>query len=225
MINVIVKGLRFLFGKLISQIEFYVFAFKFRKLNAHNKTFPATKFDIGNVTIGKHTYGKLYIKSYSNNAGERLIIGNYVSIADNVKFLLGGNHQITTITTYPLKAIFTNRDFYIDASSKGAIVIEDEVWLGFGTIVLSGTRIGKGAIVAAGSVVTKDVPPYSIVGGNPAKVIKYRFNEAICKALLDFNISDIEEKLIVENIEAFYSSVTVELIEQLKKMRINKQHD
>jgi acetyltransferase-like isoleucine patch superfamily enzyme len=220
-INIIDKGVRFLFGKLISQIKFYTFAFKFRRLNAYNQTFPANMFDINNVTIGKHTYGKLHVKSYCKDAGEKLIIGNYVSIADDVKFILGGNHQISTITTYPLKANFTNRDFHIDASSKGAIVVEDEVWLGYGTIILSGIRIGKGAIIAAGSVVTKDVPPYSIVGGNPANVIKYRFNEVIREALLDFNLSDIEETRIIENIEAFYSPLDVALIERLKKIRIN----
>ena len=103
------------------------------------------------------SYGLLNILSYSPS-NERLQIGNYVSIAPNVLFILGGNHQINTITNFPLYSLLISPN-PIDSESKGLIVIEDEVWIGANATILSGVRIAKGAIIAAGSVVTKDVPP------------------------------------------------------------------
>ena len=95
---------------------------------------------------------------------KKLIVGNYVSIASDSLFLLGTNHQTDTITTYPLHSKLIGRT-PMDALSRGPIVVEDEAWIGSNAIVMSGVSIGKGAIVAAGAIVTKDVPPYAIVGG------------------------------------------------------------
>jgi virginiamycin A acetyltransferase len=219
MLKFIGKSLRFIFNKIFKGISFYVFYWKYRRENAHNHTVPLSVFNIEDVIIGKHTYGNLNIKTYSKCAGEKLIIGNYVSIADDVKFILGGNHQITTITSYPLKTFFTNSDLYLDATSKGKIVIEDEVWIGYGVIILSGVNIGRGSIIAAGAVVTKDVSPYSIVGGNPAKFIKYRFDEEIRGALSNYSLSEYNELIILENIDEFYKPIDSIQIEKLNKLK------
>lgn len=80
------------------------------------------------------------------------------------------------------------------AVAKGNIVVEDDVWIGENAIISSGVKIGQGAIVAAGAVVTKDVEPYAIVGGNPAKIIKFRFNENIREKLMKMNLDEILEK-------------------------------
>lgn len=83
------------------------------------------------------------------------------------------------VSTYPFKRkLFHGGE---EAVSKGDIIVGDDVWVGYGATILSGVHIGQGAVIAAGAVVNKDVPPYAIVGGIPAKVIKYRFSESVCK--------------------------------------------
>jgi acetyltransferase-like isoleucine patch superfamily enzyme len=157
------------------QLDKNKFDKEWRAHNAHNDTIIGDRtFPMGNVSVGKATYGMLQIQSLFEQDGEKLEIGNYVSIAPGVQFLLGVNHQINTFTTFPLYSRFVKRS-PIDAVNKGPLVIEDEVWIGTDAILFSGVRVGKGAIISAGAIVTKDVPPYAIVGGTPAKLIKYRF--------------------------------------------------
>lgn len=155
------------------------------------------------------TYGKINISSFGN-AEERLKIGNLVSIGGNVLFLLGGNHRYDCLTTFPIKVkILGERS---EATTKGPILIEDDVWIGNNSIILSGITIGKGAIIAAGSVVTKNVSPYSIVGGNPARFIKYRFSEEVIKKLLKIDLSKIDREFIGENRELLYERISEENI-------------
>src|SRR4030095_4728392 len=113
-----------------------------------------------------------------NNTNEKIRIGNFVSIANEVIFMLGGSHNMNFLSTYPFKTKLRNGDNDIPIS-KGPIVIEDDVWIGTRSTILSGVTIEKGAVIAACSVVTRNVPPYSIVAGNPAKVIKYRFDDHV----------------------------------------------
>jgi acyl-[acyl carrier protein]--UDP-N-acetylglucosamine O-acyltransferase len=95
----------------------------------------------------------------------------------------------------------------IDAISKGHIEVEDEVWIGTGALIFSGVKIGKGAIIGAGSIVTKDVLPYAIVGGNPAKLIRFRFNEEIIRVLKPIHFSDFPEQWIKENMDVIYKKI------------------
>lgn len=163
---------RYLRNTVTSHVQPKIRQRQWRDLNCHNLTTlenPIHNYHI--ITVGKGSYGPINAISYENS-DEKLSIGNFVSIAKNVQFILGGNHQIGAFTTYPLKAMYLEPCCEQDAVTKGAIIVEDEVWLGANSIILSGVTIGKGAIVAAGSVVTKNVPPYTIVGGNPVRVIK-----------------------------------------------------
>lgn len=128
----------------------------------------------GLVEIGDFTYGKPKILYY--DASTKLKIGKFCSISDEVTIVLGGNHRYDWVTTYPFSALYKE---WPEASgiighpaSKGDIVIGNDVWIGFGSIILSGVKIGDGAVIGAGSVVTKDVLPYTIAGGNPAVEIK-----------------------------------------------------
>lgn len=146
---------------------------------------------------------------------EYLEIGNYVSIANGVKFILGGNHNYKCISTYQFKRLFLNGER--EASSKGPIVINNDVWIGMDSIILSNVKVGIGAIIAAGSVVTKDVEPYSIVAGNPAVKIKYRFNEKIRNKLLDIKWEEITDEFIKENIDILEKDVTEENIDEIIK--------
>lgn len=185
--------------------------------NKHNFTSIGDRtFPVENVQVGHYSYGMLNIQSLYIQPAEKLTIGNFVSIAPGATFLLGMNHQINTITTYPLYSRFIEYDKK-DSTSNGEIIVEDEVWIGTNALILSGLTIGKGAIIAAGSIVTKDVPPYSIYGGNPAKLIKYRFSEDIIQELLSFNLMDISIEKIKKNIDLFYSEIkTLEDVKRLK---------
>lgn len=160
----------------IGFIKFKFLQIKYKFLNKHNETVIVSSCDLNRIKIGKKTYGRIDVFDFSPN-DEKLVIGDYCSIAPNVIFLLGGEHNISTILTYPFKVKCFGEAR--EAGSKGDIVVNNDVWIGYGAIICSGVTICKGAIIAAGAVVTKNVEPYSIVGGNPAKLIKYRFEKKL----------------------------------------------
>ena len=110
-----------------------------------------------------------------------------------------------SISSYPYRVWITNEKQ--EGVSKGNIIVDDDVWIGFRSTILSGVHIGQGAIVAAGSVVTKDVPPYAIVGGVPAKVIKYRFSPEMIEELLKVDYSKLTKEMIEEHIEDLYAEL------------------
>lgn len=178
-----------------------------RKRNAHNESKVGDRFfPLEVVTVGKGTYGTITVQSLYVTPNEKLTIGNYVSIAPNVTFLLGVNHQIDTVTTFPFYSKLVERSAK-DALTKGPVVIEDEVWIGTGAMIFSGVRIGKGAIIAAGALVTKDVPPYAIVGGNPAKLIRYRFDREIIEILNPIHFVNFSEDWLQKNIDIIYKKI------------------
>ena len=147
--------------------------------------------------IGEWTYGNPRVISWRE--GTTLKIGRFCSISRPVTILLGGEHRIDWVTTYPFSTIFSKaQKFPGHPRSQGDVTIENDVWIGTDVLILSGVTIGNGAVVAARSVVTEDVPPYSIIGGNPAKFIRYRFKKSIIKELekiawWNWPLSKIEE--------------------------------
>jgi acetyltransferase-like isoleucine patch superfamily enzyme/glycosyltransferase involved in cell wall biosynthesis len=164
-----------------------------RERNSHNETVMATYFDPDIVRVGNYSYGPIQVLSWGNQK-EKLEIGHFVSISGGVTFILGGNHPYQGVMTFPVKVKFLG--FKKEAETKGAIVIKDDVWIGFGASVLSGVTVGQGAIIAAHAVVAKDVPPYSIVAGNPARIVKFRFDDATIQKLLKIDYSQVDKKLI-----------------------------
>lgn len=184
------------------------FCRKWYRFNLDNDTIPMNVFPIECVTIGKGTYGELNIVTFNNTSSLR--IGDYVSIGQEVAFLLDTEHYINHLSTYPFKVKILN-SIKAEAFSKGDIVIDDGVWIGYRSTILSGVHIGKGAVIAAGAVVTKDVPAYAIVGGVPAKVIKYRFSEEVIKKIKNMKLND---KMIKNNIDVLYKEITDENIDK-----------
>lgn len=182
----------------IKKLLGYRFKKKWRKKNTDNfTTVGKYTFDTSKVLVGKGTYGELNVLQFETNCC-KLIIGSYCSIAPEVVFLTDGEHSYKSISTYPFATRYFNKN--IDTFSKGNIIIDDDVWIGYGAIIMSGVHIGQGAIIAAGAVVTKAVMPYAIVGGVPANVIKYRFDKNIIDELLKvdykkISINDIEQNL------------------------------
>jgi acetyltransferase-like isoleucine patch superfamily enzyme len=136
------------------------------------------------VSIGRFTYGNPAFKLWGME--ESIEIGSYCSIADNVTIFGGGEHNTDWVTTFPLRLAYGDPYGGKDGlpSTKGKTRIGNDVWIGYGTAILSGVTVNDGAVIGAYSLITKDVLPYSIVGGNPAKLIKYRFTDQQISELL-----------------------------------------
>ena len=191
--------------KIFSKLNFLKKKKKWRKLNPDNLTTTKNDFDFSAVSVGKGTYGELEV--YTFNDGPTLRIGNYCSIAPSVKFVLSADHYLNHVSTYPFKAKLVSPESK-EGVSKGDIIVGDDVWIGIGSIILSGVNIGQGAVISAGAVVTKDVPPYAVVGGVPAKVIKYRFDAETIKELLKIDFSALNKDAINLHIDDLYKELT-----------------
>ncbi|MBT4338464.1 MAG: CatB-related O-acetyltransferase [Bacteroidetes bacterium] len=195
--------------------KFRKFKKQWNEKNLHNRTTPANIFPIELVSIGNHSYGSINIFSW-NTPGEKLIIGHIVSIGPGVKFVLGGNHNHNHFSTYPFKVKFLKEKF--EATSKGNIIIEDDVWIGMNTLILSGVSIGKGSIIGAGSIVTKDIEPFSIVAGNPAKMIGLRFTKHIRDKLLKLDYSIIDKDFVESNTDLLYADLNENAINYIQQI-------
>ncbi|MFM9975809.1 MAG: CatB-related O-acetyltransferase [Beijerinckiaceae bacterium] len=149
--------------------------------------------------IGEFTYGLPSVRF--PGCGARLSIGRYGSIADKVEIMLGGNHDAGLISTYPFGALPDlwpeARDHPYRSITNGDVVIGHDVWIGTGAIIMSGVTIGHGAVLAARAVITKDVDAYAIVGGNPAKTIRYRFDPTTISKLLASRWWDLPRETIL----------------------------
>ena len=167
-----------------------------------------------NITVGDYTYYDDAVDPTGfekNNVlfnypefGDHLIIGKFCQIASGTKFIMGSaNHRISSVTTYPFNvfggAWSENTPPHMEQlPRKGDIVIGNDVWIGRESVIMPGVKIGDGAIIAAYSVVTKDVPPYSVFGGNPAKFIKARFDNELISLLLEFRWWDLASEQLTD---------------------------
>lgn len=140
--------------------------------------------------------------------GDKLIIGKFCSIACGAKFLFtSANHKMSSLSTYPFPIFY--EEWGLDAKdirnawdNKGDIVIGNDVWIGYEAVIMAGVTIGDGAIIGTRAVVTKDVPPYTIVGGVPAKPIRKRFDDATVERLIKLRWWDWEHDKIAQSIAA-----------------------
>lgn len=167
-----------------------------------------------NIIIGDYTYyddAKDPTGFEKNNVlfnypefGDHLIIGKFCAIASGTRFIMGpANHRISSVTTYPFHvfggAWQENTPPHLDQlPRKGDTVLGNDVWIGRECVIMPGVKIGDGAIVAACSVVTGDIPPYTVFGGNPARFIKQRFDEELTSLLLQFRWWNLAPEALVE---------------------------
>ena len=164
--------------------------------------------------LGIATYGMPVVHDW--NEGSTLKIGAYCSIAGNVQIFLGGQHTINWVSSYPFPAFFTEAKHIKNLEgTKGDVVIGNDVWLCANCTILSGVTIGDGAVIASGAVVSRDVEPYAIMAGNPAKQVRWRFEESVRLALLESawwnwpeeEIKQVVDKLCSDNISDFIAYV------------------
>ncbi len=175
-----------------------------------------------NITVGDYTIYNDFVRDprefEKNNVlyhypinHDRLIIGKFCSIACGAKFLFNSaNHTLSSLSTYPFPIFFEEWDLEIKDitkawDNKGDIVIGNDVWIGYEAVILAGVTIGDGAVIGTRAVVTKDVPPYTIVGGIPAKPIKKRFPQETIDALLKIKWWDWDKKHIAQQISHLQS--------------------
>lgn len=150
-----------------------------------------------NIQVGDYTYydDPIDPEGFERNVlyhfdfiGDKLIIGKFCSIAQGATFIMnGGNHRTDWLTNYPFPIFGQGWEHAMPDTwpNKGDTVIGNDVWIGNGAVFMPGVNVGDGAIIASRSVVTKDVPPYAVVGGNPARHIRYRFDDDAVQTLLD----------------------------------------
>ena len=170
-----------------------------------------------NIIIGDYTYydDPEDSENFERNVlyhfdfiGDKLIIGKFCAIARGVKFIMNGaNHSMSGISTYPFQ-IFWNewKSQNLEFPYKGDTVIGNDVWIGYEAVIMAGVKIGDGAIIAAKSVVTKDVPAYAIVGGNPVTVIRQRFDDQAIAQLLEIAWWNWDIAKITKNLDKIVSA-------------------
>ena len=188
-----------------------------------------------NITVGDYTYydDKIDPAGFEKNNvlfnypefGDRLIIGKFCQIAFGTKFIMGpANHRLCSVTTYPFNvfggAWTENTPPHLNQlPRKGDIVIGNDVWVGRESVIMPGVKIGDGAIIAAYSVVAKDIPAYTVYGGNPAEFIKKRFNDEFIDLLLRFQWWNLEPEALAE-ILPLLCDPDLEKVQQALKERL-----
>jgi virginiamycin A acetyltransferase len=189
-----------------------------------NVKFPLTNYDRlcflknvvknPNIIVGDYTYYDDFenVENFEKNVkylfdftGDKLIIGKFCMIASGVSFIMNGaNHLTDSISTYPFAVFGNGWENAMDGKSypyKGDTIVGNDVWIGYNATIMAGVNIGDGAIIAANSTVTKDVDPYSIVGGNPAREIRKRFPDDVIRKLLDLRWWDWDADKITRNVQ------------------------
>lgn len=169
-----------------------------------------------NFQIGDGTYGGLRVFDWKQ--GTTLAVGNYSSFAFDVKVLLGGEHRANWVSTYPFSALWPEAE-HIEGHpvTRGSVKIGSDVWVGAEAMILSGVTIGDGAVIGARSLVNKDVAPYEIVGGTPAKSIGFRFPSATVDELLKIRWWNWPRHRIVRALPDLLSSDMTEFLDGCKK--------
>ena len=191
-------------GFVKKQLELFIGRKTWRKRIPRNYTRIVQMFDLDRAEVGDYTYGSLYVLTDGGNT--KLKIGRFCSIGPKVSFILASDHPVHNLSTYPFKNKFMGGQK--EALSKGDIVVGDDVWIGHQATVLSGVKIGQGAVIAAGAVVTKDIPPYAIAAGIPAKVVSYRFSEEKRNILSRIDYSRMNADYCRENIDLLYTDIS-----------------
>jgi acetyltransferase-like isoleucine patch superfamily enzyme len=199
-----------------------------KKLNDKQRSGEDAGFKISNrlremfpkYNIGYFSYGKPIIDEWSDGSlSNPLTIGKYCSIAEDVHFLLGGNHRVDWVSTYPFNSFCEEfQTISGHPASKGPIVVGNDVWIGSKAVILSGVTIGDGAVIGANAVISQDVAPYSVVVGNPQRFVKYRFSEKQIEELLsvrwwDFDVDTVKRLvplMMSDDVDSFIAAAREE---------------
>lgn len=180
----------------------------------------------GSVSIGRHSYGVRQGTILGATPQSPVTIGSFCSIAQGVTILAHVGHRTDLPSTYPFRSLLFRRgqpaptgQLNHDAVTRGPVVIGHDVWIGQNVTILSGTNIGTGAIIGAGAVISKDVPPYSVVVGNPAQVVRTRFDAEIVTQLIETAWWELSDRSLARLEDFFYGSDIVSFIDAVRSER------
>lgn len=178
-----------------------------------------------NIIVGDYTYYDDFdnvhnfetnVKYHFDFTGDKLIIGKFCMIASDVKFIMNGaNHLTDALSTYPFAIFGSGWEKAMEGRKypfKGDLTIGNDVWIGYNSLLMAGITVGDGAIIASNSTVTRDVEPYSIVGGNPAKLIRKRFDDEKIARLLELKWWDWDIEKITANVNGLTGTDINELV-------------
>jgi virginiamycin A acetyltransferase len=184
-----------------------------------------------NIIVGDYTYYDDFetVENFEKNVkylfdftGDKLIIGKFCMIASGAEFIMNGaNHLVNSISSYPFAIFGGDWSGAMEGKTypnKGDVVIGNDVWIGYQATILSGVKVGDGAIIGSKSVVASDVPPYSIVAGNPARIIRKRFDDATIQRLLSLRWWDWEMDKITKSV-AILTGNNVADLEQIQEAK------
>ena len=159
------------------------------------------------ITVGEYTYFDLQITFGLWQPEDKVVIGRFCSLAKGITIFGGGEHIISRATTFPFVLMFAETpQRLVDGQNKGTTIIGNDVWIGFGVTIMSGVKIGNGAVIGAKAVVAKDIPDYAIAVGNPAKVIRYRFQPQTIERLIKLSWWNWKLAKILANLDLLYQN-------------------
>jgi chloramphenicol O-acetyltransferase type B len=172
------------------------------------------------ATIGRWTYGDIVLHTWDEGAPRTfLTVGSFCSIADRVHVFLGQGHRTDRVTTFPFNTWPAGAPLGGPPPSKGDVHIGNDVWIGAEAMILSGVTIGDGAIVAARAVVSRDVAPYAIVAGNPARTVRMRYDDETIERLLRIRWWDWPDDVIAGLLPVLYASDVQAFLDEAERLR------
>jgi acetyltransferase-like isoleucine patch superfamily enzyme len=168
------------------------------------------------IVLGKHSYkGDVLVQTWSQQ-NVRVFTGAYCSLGTNIRFIIDGNHYMNTMSTFPFHVLYP--EIQPNNYGKSVPTVGNDVWIGTDAVIYSGVDIGDGVVIAGQSVVTKTVPPYAVVAGNPARIVKYRFDEHTIRELLEVKWWELPDDFIRNQLLPVQSNIC-EVIRRCRQFR------